>query len=205
MEELMKNILYVALIFTLGACSSVGAFAQTPNQLVEESIGKLTPLFNEAQNFYKEDPERLHSSIADVLGTFFDFDAFARGVMGIHFAASSDTQRKSFSVLLKQNLAQTFANGLMGLGEYSLEIDPAKQTKPKKASVRMNITTGENANHELSYSLAQNQEGFWRVRNVVFDGVNLGLTFRNQFASQVTAETGDIENVINNWNAVVEE
>ena len=199
----MKNRFSLTLLFTLAILGYVSAFAQTPNQLIEESVGKLTPLVKEAQVFYKEDPQRLHRSIADLLGTFFDLDAFARGVMGKHFAGSSEPQRKSFAAVLKQNLAQTLSDGLMNLGEYSLKIKPAKQTKPTKASVTMTITTSDKTNHELSYSLAQNQEGLWRVRNVVFDGVNLGLTFRNQFASQMTARTGDIETVINGWHATV--
>jgi phospholipid transport system substrate-binding protein len=204
MERLMKHKLYLILLVTLGALSSASTFAQTANQLIEESVGKLTPLVKEAQSFYQEDPERLYEGLADVLGTFFDFDAFTRGVMGSYFAGSSDAQRKSFTVVLKHNLVQTMADGLMSLGEYSLEVKPAKQTKPKKASVTMKITTSEKASHDVSYSLAQNQEGLWRVRNVVFDGVNLGLTFRNQFSSQVTAKTGDIEKVISNWNATEE-
>jgi phospholipid transport system substrate-binding protein len=197
--------LYLIILLTLGALSSASSFAQTANQLIEESVGKLTPLVKEAQSFYQEDPGRLHDGLADVLGTFFDFDAFTRGVMGAYFAGSSDAQRKSFAVVLKHNLVQTLADGLMSLGEYSLEVKPAKQTKPKKASVTMKITTSEKASHEVSYSLAQNQEGSWRVRNVVFDGVNLGLTFRNQFASQVAAKTGNIDNAISNWNATVQE
>ena len=93
----MKNKLHLILLFTLAAGSSANAFAQTPNQLIEESVGKLTPLVDEAQSFYKDDPERLHRSLADLLGTFFDLDAFMRGVMGKHFAGSSDTQKKSFT------------------------------------------------------------------------------------------------------------
>jgi phospholipid transport system substrate-binding protein len=49
--------------------------------------------------------------------------------------------------------------------------------------------------------MGQGEDGVWRVRNVIVDGVNLGLTYRNQFASAMQSgdARGDIDAVIDEW------
>ena len=43
-----------------------------------------------------------------------------------------------------------------------------------------------------------NEDG-WKIINIIINGVNLGLTFRNQFQSLATFHNDDIEEILNNW------
>jgi ABC-type transporter MlaC component len=42
------------------------------------------------------------------------------------------------------------------------------------------------------------QDEQWQVRNVIFDGVNLGLTMRSQFATSVST-LGRVEQAVARW------
>jgi len=42
--------------------------------------------------------------------------------------------------------------------------------------------------------------GEWKLLNVTLDGINLGSTFRSQFA-QAMKKAGDVESVIVNWSS----
>ena len=44
-----------------------------------------------------------------------------------------------------------------------------------------------------------NAQGQWKVRNLILNGINLGLTFRNQFASTVEANRGNLDKAIANF------
>ena len=44
-----------------------------------------------------------------------------------------------------------------------------------------------------------NDQGKWKLINIVINGVNLGLTFRNQFYSLMKSESNDIDLVIEKW------
>ena len=178
---------------------------QSPHQLIEHTVKSLKPVVEEGRSYYQEDPARLYANVTDLLETFFDSDAFAKGVMGAHFSASSEVQRANFSSVLERTLVQTFTDGLMSMGDYSTTVLPSTSSKPqsKRAKVITKVTTGDNALHEISFSLFQNEDGVWRVRNIVFDGVNVGLTFRSQFDNLVTAGDGSIEEAINNWQITV--
>jgi len=44
-----------------------------------------------------------------------------------------------------------------------------------------------------------NDQGEWKLINIVINGVNLGLTFRNQFYSLMKTEEEDLDTVIEKW------
>jgi phospholipid transport system substrate-binding protein len=197
------SFLIHVLILSVGITYSSISPAQTPNELIDTSVKNLSPLIEEGHNYYKEDPQRLYANMGDLLSTFFDFDGFAKGVMGKKGAAASKDQKRKFSDELKRSLVKTFADGLMSLGSYTIKVNPAQQSKPGKAKVTMEVKTTRGENHEMSYSLSQSKDGQWRVRNVVFDGVNLGLAFRSQFTNKVTT-LGSVDAAIESWEIVVE-
>ena len=49
----------------------------------------------------------------------------------------------------------------------------------------------------------RNKEGEWKIINIVVNGVNLGLTFRNQFYSLSIKRNADIDLVIEEWVAAL--
>jgi phospholipid transport system substrate-binding protein len=55
--------------------------------------------------------------------------------------------------------------------------------------------------YPMEYSVMKMPAGDWRIRNVIVNGINLGLTYRNQFAAAVTspANRGDLDKVIAGW------
>jgi len=59
--------------------------------------------------------------------------------------------------------------------------------------------------YPVIYSMALSEDGQWRMRNIIVNGVNMGLTYRNQFASAVqdARYQGDMDKVIEGWIASV--
>ena len=44
-----------------------------------------------------------------------------------------------------------------------------------------------------------NKQGQWKLINIVINGVNLGLTFRNQFYALMKKEGNNLDAVIERW------
>ncbi|MEM8769011.1 MAG: ABC transporter substrate-binding protein, partial [Pseudomonadota bacterium] len=55
--------------------------------------------------------------------------------------------------------------------------------------------------YPVIYSMAKSEEAGWQVRNIIINGINMGLTYRNQFASAVKdpAYGGDMDKAIDGW------
>jgi phospholipid transport system substrate-binding protein len=47
------------------------------------------------------------------------------------------------------------------------------------------------------------QDGTWKMRNVVINGINIGKLFRDQFAQAMQENQNDLDKVINNWTDTV--
>ena len=199
--------LTLIIFITMFNVTSSLAESVGPHQLIELTVEKMNPMIEQGHSYFQEDPERLYTSVNNLLETFFDFDAFARGVMGSHFSAASAEQRANFATVLQRSLVRTFTDGLIGMGTYSVSVQPSTMPKPqsKRAKVSVQVTSDANAKHELTYSLAQDDNELWHIRNLVFDGVNIGLTFRSQFTNEALNSAGNIEDVINNWEINIDQ
>jgi len=68
-----------------------------------------------------------------------------------------------------------------------------------RASVNQTITDKKNQNYLVQYSLHKVKDGSWMIANVVVEGVNLGQTYRSQFAEAVENHKGDVDYVVDNW------
>jgi phospholipid transport system substrate-binding protein len=51
----------------------------------------------------------------------------------------------------------------------------------------------------IQYSLHKVKDGSWMISNVIVEHVNLGLTYRDQFAESVENHQGDVDYVVDHW------
>jgi phospholipid transport system substrate-binding protein len=68
----------------------------------------------------------------------------------------------------------------------------------------MEIRTSKGMVYPVTYTMAR-IDGQWKVRNVIVEGINIGLLFRDQFAQAMQTQRGDMDAVIDNWGSVVAE
>ena len=67
----------------------------------------------------------------------------------------------------------------------------------KIVEVKQTLDTG-NSQYPISYKLRKN-DGDWKIVNIIINGVNLGLTFRNQFQALAISYDENIELTLKNW------
>ena len=88
-----------------------------------------------------------------------------------------------------------FSSDAVNITTLQPEVDTAGQ---RRVSVVQKVLNRATTTY-ISYTMAQNQSGQWKLINVVLNGVNLGKTFRGQFAQAVQNNQGNIAEVIDNW------
>jgi len=64
----------------------------------------------------------------------------------------------------------------------------------------MKVTTQDDKSFKLTYSMAK-KESQWQVRNIIVDGINMGLTYRSQFDSMMISNANNIDVVIDTWGS----
>jgi len=80
---------------------------------------------------------------------------------------------------------------------------PSKQ--PDRDSVKMEVHSKEGKVYPVIYSMRLGDDGSWRMYNIIINGINIGLTYRNQFASAMNApeNKGSLDAVINGWGETI--
>lgn len=203
----------LALGLPLGVLLTSMAFAiaQTPDQLVTQTTERVLVLAKEAKGYYEKDPQRLNKQVDNVMKDVTDFDGFARGVMGRYASdknLKTDTERAAlqariakFTDVFRSGLIETYAKGLLKFDGQRIETVAGRSSvKGNDATVVQNIYGGADKPYVIQYTLRQDDGGTWKLRNVIIEGVNLGQTYRNQFASSAEQYGGDLDRVIANWH-----
>ena len=117
-----------------------------------------------------------------------------------NYLKSSTEQRSEFIKVFKNSLLDTYASTLAQWGDQKIVTNfTNKTTFEKIEDVNQDLLTESNS-YPITYKVRKSGEG-WKIINIIVNGVNLGLTFRNQFRALAEEFDGDIDKVILNWTS----
>ena len=206
------RVLSRALVLALAASVLPGLILSAPataqireaEDLVEQTTEQMLVLIEDAKGYVDQDPERFYVAVEALLNPVIDFPRFARSVMAAHYKRATPDQRDRFAEGFKWSLVRTYALALTEFNDGGVKIIPSDRPaqRPDRASVKQEIRS-EGEVYPVIYSMAMNSRGEWRVMNIIINGINMGLTYRNQFASAVNdpAYGGDMDRAIDGWVA----
>lgn len=171
---------------------------QVVESVTDNIMGIIKPRLEEGgeidQGFYDE----VDAILSDVVA----FSYIARGVMGGYGKKASPDQVKRFGEVFKNDLMTTYAKGMITFGSQEIEtVPPAEDVSGmRRVSVTQKIK-GDTSGSSVVYTMGKSKKtNRWMLLNVVINGVNLGETFRSQFA-QAMKQKGNIDAVIEGWSS----
>ena len=201
MPAFIKNYLF-SITFLL---TSISAFCETnPHVFIDENAQKMVKVLKENKSLFVEDREQYELKIKEIFEPMIDFRRVAATVTGKkYYLASSKEQRAEFVVIFKDSLLDTYAETLAQWENQTITtIFPKNmeiQTNNlKNIEVQQTLNTGS-SKYPISYKLRKNKDNSWSIVNIIVNGVNLGLTFRNQFQALAIKNNGNIESTLNGW------
>ena len=200
----MKRIA-IASIACLFSLMSLAA-DMSPHETVRRASELLLDVIEESQAYAETDEARFYSAVTEVLDPFVDFTAIARSVMAVHYKRATDEQRERFTTSFKSGLVRTYAKALLEFGDGGVDVIPPTTAprNPERPTVKMEIRTTSGKVYPVSYSMALDKRGQWRMRNVIINGINIGLTFRSQFSAAMKKKKNNVDSVVDGWAALVE-
>ena len=199
----------VLLVAANAALAETAAAENTAEAVIQKTTEDLLVLMETGQEYIETDPERFYKEVHDLLDPAVAFAAFARNVMGPHWKRATDAQQERFVETFKWGLLRTYAAALTQFGDGEVVVLPPSKPprREDRRNVQMEIRTPSGDVYPVLYSMARNKSGEWKLRNLIVGGVNIGLTYRSQFAAAVKDRQygGDLDKVIDAWATVVAE
>lgn len=208
----VRNILIGVLLMGVSASAAAtdgmiaATQAQSAEQAVELATDEILELINAGREYAQEDPERFYVEVEAILRPLIDFRKFADNVMGKYRRNATEAQRARFADSFKWSLVRTYALALTEFGEGRVDVlAPRKPPRnPDKAMVTMEIAY-EGKTYVVAYRMERSEQA-WKLRNLIIEGVNIGLNYKNQFdAAMNDAEFGgDLDKVIDAWSDFID-
>lgn len=201
--------LWIGCLALVATAPVVADQAVSPEARVQAVSDDVLALIEAARVYAKDDPERFYREITDILNPAVDFDGFARSVMAAHFRSATPEQRRRFADSFKWGLVRTYSLALTEFSNGTIRVLPASRPTPENArsiTVRMEVVTSSGNVYPVQYAMVKGRDGEWRVRNIIVNGINIGLTYRNQFAGAMKdpVNGGSIDKVIDGWSNMLE-
>lgn len=186
-------------VSTLFSAQAVFAAVEPAPVFVKRISDTLVDRLVKERAEYKKNPVVLTTIVQQNIEPYVDFEGFARGVMGRYYRQATPAQQQSFEQTFRQSLIRTYAKGLAAYNNESYTIRPFVAGKDSsKAVVAMDFKTDTGTIVPITYQLIQ-QGDTWKVRNLQLNGIDIGLTFRNQFASTVQQNRGNLDAAIKSF------
>jgi len=198
-----RSLFSLITLFFLSFSLSLPALSaeETPKEVVTRTANELLGIIEEARGYYDEDPQRFYDNVEGILEPAVDMRRFAAGVMAKYYRVATNDQRRRFLEVFKGSMIRTYAKGLLAFSNEEIRVlDPkAPSRDPDRDTVEMEVIAVDGTVYPIIYSMRKGKDNQWRITNVTVNGINLGLTFRNQFDSAMQAHNRDFDYVIENW------
>jgi phospholipid transport system substrate-binding protein len=171
-------------------------------QVISTSADKVLAAIRVDNSDTPENIKKLSVTLLELLEPVVDFDSISKAVMGKYKKVVTIDQKERFTPIFKKTLTHLYAKSLIKFNIVKIQVLPStnKDESKKKDNVSMEVTTDDGKTYSIIYTMRKNKENKWRVRNIVLDGINLGLTYRNQFNSATLSYNGDVDQTIANWS-----
>ena len=173
---------------------------EDPYIFIDENAQKMVRVLTEDSSLFETDRVLYENKIKEIFEPMIDFRRVAASVMGKkYYLLATKEERAEFVLIFKDSLLDTYAETLAQWGDSTIttEFPKNKEELSKNVEVKQTLDTGT-SKYPISYKLRKSKDG-WKIVNIIINGVNLGLTFRNQFQALAVSHNENISDTLRNW------
>ena len=188
------------LVFFLLTSSLYILSDEDPYIFIDENAQKMVRVLTEDSSLFETDRALYENKIKEIFEPMIDFRRVAASVMGKkYYLLATKEERAEFVLIFRDSLLDTYAETLAQWGDSTIttEFPKDKEELVKNVEVKQILDTGT-SKYPISYKLRKSEDG-WKIVNIIINGVNLGLTFRNQFQALAVSHNENISDTLRNW------
>jgi phospholipid transport system substrate-binding protein len=199
MNATLKSIAFFISLFLLHGNLDAES---NPHKFIDSQAQSMVSIITDNQALYLRNPQQFKDKINEVFEPMVDFRRVGASVMGKkYYLASTKSQRLRFIQSFKTSLLDTYASTLAQWGDQKIvTVFPDINEYKKVEDVQQNLITSSNT-YPITYKVRQDKNGNWLIINIIVNGVNLGLTFRNQFQALAIEHDENIDEIIKHWTS----
>lgn len=200
MRKLIFGLLSVLMVF-----SSAVFAAANPEGARSEVLRVVNDFKTKVVDQREElsaDPQKLRSTMQEIISPVVDFDDLAKKVMGKYYRRATAQQVSDFVEVTEGTLLRTYSAAVIDFDPERLTVLPLARQKPgKEVRVDAKFQLNDGSPVDIAFYMEPKSEDGWVLSNVVINNINFGLTFRKQFGVMMQQNGNDIDQAIAAWQA----
>jgi len=169
------NIILLAVLLILPLQAFAAGAKDTVVAQIDRMLAKMqTPEFKGLERDAKL------TEINQIINQVFDYQELSRRTLGREWKKFSPDQQKEFVELFAKLLENIYADRILAYTHEKIEFGKETELKKGQMEVESYIITTDNKKVPLFYRLTE-ENGQWRVYDVVIEGVSMVKNYRGQF------------------------
>ena len=130
--------------------------------------------------------EQRRAKLRQVINPRFNFEEMSKRSLGTYWKEITPEQQKDFVTTFSDLLARTYLSKIETVQEGMVKFDGEKVDFPR--ALVKTIVKYKGDNFPLDYKLL-NQDGSWKVYDVIIENIGLVANYRNEFAGIIRKES----------------
>lgn len=163
--------------------------ALSPLQTVERHVNQLLAVLSDKALNSPDGEEKKKEIIRSISGDLFDFRALSRFTLGAGWRRFSPQQQGTFVGLFRQLLESIYMGRLLQYKDEKVVFKSETSLSDTRYEVRSEVTQA-GGNIPMDYRLV-NEDGVWKVYDVIIENVSLARNYRAQFNSILSNDSPD--------------
>ena len=191
--------LKILFVFLLSKSLSADKIPELHEYIDSNAQYFLTVIKEEGSN-YDENPEEFKDRLKNIWEPMVDIKIVSRLILSSKiYNSATIAQKDLFEERTKKLLLDTYVTTLLEFENYQITTDKnIKINKNKTYEVLVNFYS-DSSSFVTKLTIYKNAAGEYRIINIIIDGINLGLTFRNQFQDTYLENNSDLDIAIESW------
>jgi phospholipid transport system substrate-binding protein len=182
---------------------SLNIFSEKNSEIfsfIDDNAQYFLQLIKNDGNEFESNPEEFKNKLKDIWEPMVDVRLVSRLILNDAYNGASEEQIGLFEERTKKLLLDTYVTTLLEFKEYDIETQTdIRVNKNKTYEVSFKFSSANAYSFSSKFTIYRNKKNELKIINIIIDGINLGLTFRNQFKDVYRDSALDLDRAIKNW------
>ncbi|MFL2708960.1 MAG: ABC transporter substrate-binding protein [Gammaproteobacteria bacterium] len=168
------------------------------HEFIDKNAQYFLTVIKEEGSTYDNEPEKFKTRLKNIWEPMVDVGLVSRLILSKAYAGATPAQIVAFEKQTKKLLLDTYVTTLLEFEDYTLETNDEIKINKRTYEVSVKFLSSSDS-FITKFSVYKNKLGEYKIINIIIDGINLGLTFRNQFQDNLANNNMDLDKAIETW------
>ena len=168
------------------------------HEFIDKNAQYFLTVIKEEGSTYENEPEKFKTRLKNIWEPMVDVGLVSRLILSKAYAGATTAQIVAFEEQTKKLLLDTYVTTLLEFEDYTLETNDEIKVNKRTYEVSVKFLSSSDS-FITKFSVYKNKLGEYKIINIIIDGINLGLTFRNQFQDNLAKNNMDLDKAIETW------